>query len=81
MLISSKSFRVIAKQILPLLASNCNKFRVQTYAFHNLINSNLNCHMVVHMRAMLMIMIWDVNACLTPRGVTQTDERQMSHQK
>jgi hypothetical protein len=38
--------------------------------FHNLINSNLNCHMVVNMHAMLMIMFWDVNACLTFRGVT-----------
>jgi hypothetical protein len=26
--------------------------------------------MMMNMHEMLMIMIWDVNACLTPRGVT-----------
>jgi hypothetical protein len=28
---------------------------------------------MMNMHEMLMIMIWDVNACLTPRGVTGWD--------
>jgi hypothetical protein len=40
--------------------------------FHYLINYNLICHMMMNMHEMLMIMLLDVYACLTPRGVTST---------
>jgi hypothetical protein len=38
--------------------------------FHNLINAIFKLHAMMNMYEMQMLMIWDMNACLTPRGVT-----------
>jgi hypothetical protein len=31
---------------------------------------NFTLHVIMNMYVMLMIILWDVNACSTPRGVT-----------
>jgi hypothetical protein len=69
MLINSKLFKVIAKQVLPLLANKCNNYG-SNRCFSPFNSNELILHVMMNMYVMLMLVLWDVNACLTPRGVT-----------
>jgi hypothetical protein len=43
---------------------------VQTIVFSHFNLNELILHVMINMYVMLMLMLWDVHACLTPRGVT-----------
>jgi hypothetical protein len=73
MLINSRLFKHYSQTSFTTLASKCNNYvSNRCFSHFKLVFIYIACDYEMHV--MLMLMLWDVNACLTPRYVTMSSQ-------
>jgi hypothetical protein len=74
MLINSRLFKHYSQTNFITLASKCNNYvSNRCFSHFKLVLTYIACDYKMHV--MLMLILWDVNACLTPRGVATRGAR------